>query len=205
MERSVRCLVASALLCGATEPALGQESFGRVDIRALRASNVVSYKAADTNVAIGLAAWRSENPRSMIIAQKPLGTNWSAVTFQFALQHDDSVTLILRGRYREDAAATNAPPEWVWVDNVSVTTPSGADLSRNGSFEKIHGFLGRAHREGQPEKWGYRGPNREIRQDAGFCQAGDRCLRVKWDVPAYQSFRAKSNTWYTVRAWFRAE
>src|SRR5262245_47327695 len=123
---SVSCIAAFFLCFPWT--ALSQQSIGRVDVRALKKANVVSFKSADTNVAIGYASFRTEAPRSMIVAQKPVGTNWTAVMLQFSVQRDDSATLILRGRYREGAAATNTAPEWIWVDAVSVTDPDGEDL-----------------------------------------------------------------------------
>jgi len=204
MERVPRWLLAALVSACLPVEVFSQESFGRVDIRALRTSNLVSFRAADTNVAIGYAAWRRENPRSMIVAQKQVSTNWSAVTFQFAVQQDDSVTLILRGRYREPSTTTNAASEWVWADNVSVIVSNNVDLCRNGSFEKTHGFLGLT-RDGQPEKWGYKGPNREIRKDKRFAQDGAHCLRVRHDVAAFHNLRARSNVWYTVQAYFRAD
>jgi hypothetical protein len=204
MEPVTRILIALSLWLSIPPLCLAQQSFGRVDIRALQKSNVVTFKTADTNVAVGYAAFRTDGPRSMIVAQKPVGTNWTTLTFQFSVPRDDSVTLILRGRYRERAAATNAAPEWVWADSVSVTNAAGEELCRNGSFEKVHGFLGIHKRDGQPAKWGYRGEGREIRSDSAFCQHGERCVRLKHDVNAYQPIRVKSNIWYTVSAYFRA-
>ena len=40
-----------------------QQSYGRIDIRCLRSSNEITFRTADTNVAIGYATWRSPNPR----------------------------------------------------------------------------------------------------------------------------------------------
>jgi hypothetical protein len=207
MERVSRFLSASILLVSVPASCLSQQSFGRVDIRALQKGNVVTFKTADTNVLIGYAAFRTDGPRSMIVAQKPVGTNWTSVTFQFTVPRDDSMTLILRGRYRESTDTTNAAPEWVWADNVSVTNAAGDELCRNGSFEKVHGFLGILKRDGQPEKWGYRGEGRQIRLDEtkAFPQDGERCVRLKHDVNAYQPLRVKSNVWYTVTAYFRAD
>jgi hypothetical protein len=120
-----------------------QQSYGRVDIRALRSSNTVIFKTADTNVSIGYAAWRNENPRATIVAQKQVTTNWSEVTFQFSVAQNDQITLILRGRYRETEPTGELIPDWVWVDNVSVTDTNAAPLCHNGSFEKVHGFIGK--------------------------------------------------------------
>lgn len=196
-----------AIVLCSTSIATAQQSYGRIDVRCLRSNNVITFRTADTNVAIGYATWRDPNPRATIAVQKQVGTNWSNVKFQFAIKQNDSVTLILRGRYQEPEPTGDMIPVWVWVDNVSLTDTNGMELCRNGSFEKIHGSLPRAYRDGQPEKWGYKGKGREIKFDdrSTFPQDGQRCLKVWHSLAAYQSIRLKSNQWYTVSAYFRAE
>ena len=187
--------------------ASSQQSYGRIDIRCLKSNNVITFKTADTNVSIGYAATRNENPRATIVAQKLVSTNWCAVTLQFAIGQNDTVTLILRGRYRETEPTGEMVPDWVWVDNVSLMDTNGAELCRNGSFEKVQQTLVKLFRDGQPQKWGYKGSGREIKYDpAGACpQDGERCLKVWHSLAATQSFLLRSNLWYTMRAYFRAE
>ncbi len=199
--RGCLCLVGLALL--SLEPAaLSQGSYARVDIRCLRNSNVVSFRAteADTNVVIGYAATRIEGPRATISAQQLVSTNWVPVTFQFSVAQNDSVKLILRGRYRETEPTGEMVPEWVWVDNVSIRDTNDVNLIRNGSFEKL-GF------DGRPAKWGYKGTRKEVMFDKTrtFPQDGERCLKVWHGLAAFYDFRGRSNLWYTVRAYFRAD
>jgi hypothetical protein len=191
------------LLFDAGVPAVfSQQSYARVDIRCLRNANLIAFKATDTdtNVVIGYAAERTEGPRATIAAQEPVSTNWTPVTFQFSVAQNDSVKLILRGRYRETEPTGELVPEWVWVDNVSITDTNGVNLVRNGSFEKL-GF------DGRPEKWGYKGARKEVMSDKtrAFPQNGERCIKVWHSLAAFYDFRARSNQWYTVRAFFRAD
>lgn len=202
--RSLAILATSLLLSVSSE---AQQSFGRVDIRCQRASNTVQFRSADTNVTIGYATWRPENPRSCIAGQKIVGTNWTEVAFQFSIRQNDTITLTVRGRFREPTDATNAPVEWVWADLVSLAGTNNVDIVRNGSFEKVHGGFPRLYRKGQPEKWGYHGEGREIRHDesGAFPHDGARCIKVSHGTPARQSFHLRSNQWYTVKAWFRSD
>ncbi len=192
--------VAVGCLALAQGAAVAQQPCGRVDIRCLHASNVVTFKTADTNVVIGYGAWRNENPRSTVSAQKIVSSQWTELRFQFSAGQSDTVTLTLRGRYREAEPTGEAVPDWVWVDNVSVTDPDGTGLVRNGSFEKLN-------HEGRPERWSYKGTEDAIRYDktGAFPKDGERCLRVSDRLTAQQTFRVRSNTWYTVLAYFRAD
>jgi hypothetical protein len=174
-----------------------QQSFARVDVRCLRSDNVVMYRVADTNVAVGYGTWRPTNPRSIISAQLPITTNWVPVAFQFSVAKGDTVKLIFRGRYRETEDLELDPPEWVWVDNVSLTDGNGEELAKNGSFEKLD-------RGGRPEKWGYDGLKMSTPKPVPAYD-GKNCLGVSFKGAAFYEFRARSNVWYTVRAFFRSE
>src|ERR1051326_4780601 len=130
-------LIISAMCAAVPFSSFSQQSFARVDVRCLRSDNVVMYRVADTNVAVGYGTWRPTNPRSIISAQLPITTNWVPVAFQFSVAKGDTVKLIFRGRYRETEDLELDPPEWVWVDNVSLTDGNGEELAKNGSFEKL--------------------------------------------------------------------
>jgi len=193
-------LNALAILLVTQVTAFAQQSFARVDIRCLRPDSSLIFRTADTNVSIGYGAWRPQNPRSIIAAQMPVSTNWTPIVFQFLVAKNDSVKLILRGRYSESEDLEKEPPQWVWVDHISVIDTNGVEIVRNGSFEKLH-------HDGRPERWGYKGasmPNFKHGHDVP-AQDGERCLRVSFDGAAFYDFRARSNTWYTVRAFFRSE
>jgi len=56
----------------APSSAFSQQSYGSRGLRCQSDKNLVTYKTADTNVVIGYAVWRNENPRATISAQEPV-------------------------------------------------------------------------------------------------------------------------------------